>query len=145
MSDTKDFYKGLKGDDYIGMRSDCEEFLGDMQKSLYLSDLTIKEDYKRYLKNKLTENVKPAKREVNERTFLFTEEQLKKVLREGVENYLKESSLDDALRHGEVRIPTKTISKNGLPIGRKPNIKKKIINQIYKAIEDAGMRKSQIP
>ncbi len=45
ISSTNKFYKELngKGDDYIGMRSDVESFLSDMQRNLYLVNFTIKE------------------------------------------------------------------------------------------------------
>ena len=38
---TNKFYK------YIGMRSDCESFLSEMQRKLYLANFTIKEDKRR--------------------------------------------------------------------------------------------------
>lgn len=53
---TKTFYKSLKGDDYIGMRSDCEAFLSKMQRNLYLVRFTIKEDIKRRLKRSINES-----------------------------------------------------------------------------------------
>ena len=42
---TNQFYKKLenKGDEYIGMRSDCESFLSDMQRKLYLVNFTVNE------------------------------------------------------------------------------------------------------
>jgi hypothetical protein len=45
ISYTNSFYKELhkKGDDYIGMRSDVESFLSDMQRNLYLVNFTLKE------------------------------------------------------------------------------------------------------
>jgi flagellar biosynthesis chaperone FliJ len=46
---TNKFYKQLEnaGDKYIGMRSDCESFLSEMQRKLYLVNFTIKEDKRR--------------------------------------------------------------------------------------------------
>lgn len=38
------------GREYIGMRSDCESFISDMQRNLYLTDFTMKEDFKRNYK-----------------------------------------------------------------------------------------------
>ena len=57
---TNEFYHKLEnlGDKYIGMRSDCESFLSDMQRNLYLVNFTIKEDFKRNYKNKIHENMK---------------------------------------------------------------------------------------
>lgn len=47
IKDTTDFYKTLAGDDYIGMKSEVETFIGKMQKNLYLINFTIKEDRER--------------------------------------------------------------------------------------------------
>ena len=45
ISYTNSFYKELqkKGDEYIGMRSDVESFLSDMQRNLYLVNFTLNE------------------------------------------------------------------------------------------------------
>ncbi len=55
---TNEFYKKLqdKGDEYIGMRSDCESFLSDMQRKLYLVNFTMKEEMKRRIKNMVSES-----------------------------------------------------------------------------------------
>lgn len=55
---TNDFYKklGEKGDKYIGMRSDCESFLSDMQRQLYLVNFTLKEELKMRLRDKINES-----------------------------------------------------------------------------------------
>ena len=54
---TNTFYKKLesKGDKYIGMRSDCESFLSDMQRKLYLVNFTLKEELKKRLRDKINE------------------------------------------------------------------------------------------
>ena len=57
LDSANSFYKGLKGDDYIGMRSDCESFLSDMQRKLYLVGFTMKEDLKRRLRDKINESM----------------------------------------------------------------------------------------
>ena len=46
ISETNKFYNELqdKGDKYIGMRSDVESFLSDMQRNLYLVNFTLKEN-----------------------------------------------------------------------------------------------------
>ena len=56
---TNKFYKELEnmGDDYIGMRSDCESFLSDMQRKLYLVNFTLKEELKERLKTKINESM----------------------------------------------------------------------------------------
>ena len=58
LDETNVFYKSLEdeGDTYTGMRSDCESFLSDMQRNLYLVNFTMKEDLKRRLKDKLNES-----------------------------------------------------------------------------------------
>lgn len=55
---TNEFYKklGEKGDEYIGMRSDCESFLSDMQRKLYLVNFTLKEELKMRLRDKINES-----------------------------------------------------------------------------------------
>lgn len=53
---TKKFYKSINGDDYIGMRSDCESFLSKMQRNLYLVRFTIKEDIKRNILRQINES-----------------------------------------------------------------------------------------
>ncbi len=55
---TNTFYKSIEdeGDTYTGMRSDCESFLSDMQRNLYLVNFTMKEDLKRRLANRINES-----------------------------------------------------------------------------------------
>jgi len=57
IKDTNSFYTKLKkeGDKYIGMRSDTEAVLSDLQRQLYLVDFTIKESLKQRLRNKINE------------------------------------------------------------------------------------------
>lgn len=51
LDETNTFLKQIEkeGDAYIGMKSDCESFLSDMQRNLYLVNFTIKEDKTRKL------------------------------------------------------------------------------------------------
>ena len=58
IDNTNAFYKELqdKGDEYIGMRSDCESFLSDMQRKLYLVNFTMKEDMKRRIAEMVNES-----------------------------------------------------------------------------------------
>lgn len=62
ISKTTDFYKQLdgKGDEYIGMRSDCESFLSAMQKNLYLLRFTIKQAMKEEMKRRIKSNLREA-------------------------------------------------------------------------------------
>lgn len=56
LSATKGYYSHLKGlgDDYIGMRSDCEAYISEIQRSQYLLDFTLK----REMRNRLKESLK---------------------------------------------------------------------------------------
>lgn len=78
---TNEFYHKLEkfGDKYIGMRSDCESFLSDMQRNLYLVNFTLKEDFKRQYKKKINEQ-----RCVEENSFQMTCEEFKNVVNEAV-------------------------------------------------------------
>jgi hypothetical protein len=53
------FYKSIEdeGDTYTGMRSDCESFLSDMQRNLYLVNFTLKEELKNRLRAKINESM----------------------------------------------------------------------------------------
>ena len=59
IEDSKSFLKELEseGDDYIGMRSDCESFLSDMQRNLYLVNFTLKEEMMNRLKERINESM----------------------------------------------------------------------------------------
>ena len=59
IADAKSFLKELEseGDDYIGMRSDCESFLSDMQRNLYLVNFTLKEEIMNRLKERINESM----------------------------------------------------------------------------------------
>ena len=54
-NDVMSFYKGLEklGDDYVGMRSDCEAYLSEIQRQQYLLDFTLKEGLRRRLQRAL--------------------------------------------------------------------------------------------
>ena len=56
---TVKFYNKLKhkNDNYIGMRSDCESFLSEIQRLKYLVNFTLKESLARRMKNRLIEQV----------------------------------------------------------------------------------------
>ena len=59
LDETNSFYKKVKdmGDTYVGMASDCESFLSDMQRKLYLVNFTMKEDFKRDIRSMLSESM----------------------------------------------------------------------------------------
>lgn len=59
IADAKSFLKELEkmGDDYVGMKSDCESFISDMQRNLYLVNFTLKESMKERIKGILSEKM----------------------------------------------------------------------------------------
>lgn len=59
IADAKGFLKELEGmgDDYVGMKSDCESFISDMQRNLYLVNFTLKENLKKSILNTITEGM----------------------------------------------------------------------------------------
>jgi len=86
ISGTNSFYSKLKneGDKYIGMRSDTEAFLSDLQRQLYLVDFTIKESLKQRLRNKINENrvtISDGKD-----TYSMTENELRELVSEAINN-----------------------------------------------------------
>ena len=91
LDDTNVFYKKVKklGDDYIGMASDCESFLSDMQRNLYLVNFTVKEDLQRRLKNRINESRKEYIIESKYANYTLTESEFKNLLRSSVHNVLK--------------------------------------------------------
>ena len=52
LDQTNTFLKEVEkmGDTYIGMKSDCESFISDMQRFLYLTDFTVKESKRAVLR-----------------------------------------------------------------------------------------------
>ena len=83
---TNEFYSKLKneGDDYIGMRSDTEAVLSDLQRQLYLVDFTVKEGLKQRLRNKINENrliISNGKQE-----YSLTENELRELVSEAIHN-----------------------------------------------------------
>lgn len=95
LKDTNVFYKKVKklGDDYVGMASDCESFLSDMQRKLYLANFTLKEDLKRRLKNRINESRKEYVIESKNANYTLTESELKNLLRSSVQNVLKKKHI----------------------------------------------------
>ena len=59
ISSSQEFLKELEkmGDKYIGIKSECESFIGDMQRKLYLVNFTLKEELKSRLKTKINESM----------------------------------------------------------------------------------------
>lgn len=94
------FYKSIEdeGDTYTGMRSDCESFLSDMQRNLYLVNFTMKEDLKRRLSNKLNEGYR--KEENIKTTFHGTKPSTEKGLFKRINDLTKNGQLNTRVFNG---------------------------------------------
>lgn len=59
ISASQDFLKELDGmgNKYIGIKSECETFIGTMQRKLYLVNFTLKEELKRRLRSRINESM----------------------------------------------------------------------------------------
>ena len=103
ISGTNAFYAKLKneGDEYIGMRSDTEAVLSDLQRQLYLVDFTIKEGLKQRLRNKINENRVVISN--GKERYSMTENELREFVSEALKNVksrINEHSLNqEAARH----------------------------------------------
>lgn len=91
LDETNVFYKKVKklGDTYAGMASDCESFLSDMQRNLYLVNFTLKEDLKRRLRNKINESKKEYVIESRNAIYTLNESEFKNLLKNSIHNALK--------------------------------------------------------
>ena len=58
ISATQSFLKELEGmgEKYVGIKSECETFIGTMQRKLYLVNFTLKEELKKRLRDKVNES-----------------------------------------------------------------------------------------
>ena len=58
INDSKSFLSELEnmGKNYIGIKAECEAFIGKMQRNLYLVNFTLKEELRSRLKDKLNES-----------------------------------------------------------------------------------------
>lgn len=94
------FYKSIEdeGDTYTGMRSDCESFLSDMQRNLYLVNFTMKEDLKRRLASKLNEGYR--KEENIKTTFHGTKPSTEKGLFKRINDLTKNGQLNTRVFNG---------------------------------------------
>lgn len=93
--DTYNFYRKVKklGKNYIGMSSDCESFMSDMQRNLYLVNFTLKEDFKRNYK---------AKKLMESRTSV-PEKELGSIIQEAVHNVLSRQAINEGCHEAEVK------------------------------------------
>jgi hypothetical protein len=97
---TNSFYKSLEdeGDNYTGMRSDCESFLSEMQRNLYLVNFTMKEDLKRRLSNRINEGYR--KEENIKTTFHGTKPSTEKGLFKRINDLTKNGQLNTRVFNG---------------------------------------------
>lgn len=105
---TKEFYKKLQkeGDEYIGMRSDTEAVLSDLQRQLYLVDFTIKESLKQRLRNKINEGRVTISNGRDK--YSLTENELREFVSKAIRNVnkrrLSEATLDAQMALHELEL-----------------------------------------
>jgi len=105
---TKEFYKKLQkeGDEYIGMRSDTEAVLSDLQRQLYLVDFTIKESLKQRLRNKINEGRVTISN--GREKYSLTENELREFVSKAIRNVnkrrLSEATLDAQMALHELEL-----------------------------------------
>ena len=100
ISDSQSFLKELDkmGDKYIGIKSECESFIGVMQRKLYLVNFTMKEDLKRRLTNRINET---WKREENiKTTFHGTKPSTERGLFKRINDLTKNGQLNTRVFNG---------------------------------------------
>ena len=105
---TKEFYHKLQkeGDEYIGMRSDTEAVLSDLQRQLYLVDFTIKESLKERLRNKINEGRVTISN--GREKYSLTENELREFVSKAIRNVnkrrLSEATLDAQMALHELEL-----------------------------------------
>lgn len=114
ISSTNAFYSKLKneGDDYIGMRSDTEAVLSDLQRELYLVNFTIKEGLKQRLRDKINEGRVTITN--GKETYSLTENELREAVAfavEKVKNKMNESHLDKVAAKRELSFYLNSLSE----------------------------------
>ena len=101
INETNELYKKVKkmGEKYVGMASDCESFISDMQRNLYLVNFTIKEDFKRGYRNKvkMNENKKSDNNKIK-----LSEGELRDVINEAIHNVMSKN-INEACDEAEVK------------------------------------------
>lgn len=98
---TYKLYKKVKkmGDKYVGMASDCESFMSDMQRNLYLVNFTLKEDFKRNYKNKVRMNESKKHSNAN---IKLSEGEMYSIINEAIHNVIS-GKLNEACDEAEVK------------------------------------------
>jgi len=110
------FYSKLKkeGDNYIGMRSDTEAVLSDLQRQLYLVDFTIKESLKQRLRNQINEGRVTISN--GKESYSMTENELRELVTEAINNVKKkvnEATLDPVTARHELDLYLESLKDFG--------------------------------
>ena len=116
ISGVNSFYSKLKneGDKYIGMRSDTEAVLSDLQRQLYLVDFTIKENLKQRLRNQINENRVTISN--GREKYSMTENELRELVSEAVKNVgkkLNEEGLNQQQARHELDMYVQSLKEFG--------------------------------
>ena len=101
IASTKSFYAKLKkeGDEYIGMRSDTEAVLSDLQRQLYLVDFTVKESLKQRLRDKINENRVTITN--GRETYSLTENELREFVSKAINNVENKKNINEHALNAE--------------------------------------------
>ena len=99
---TKEFYHKLQkeGDEYIGMRSDTEAVLSDLQRQLYLVDFTIKESLKQRLRNKINEGRVTISN--GREKYSLTENELREFVSKAIRNVNNRRKINEHIFNKEI-------------------------------------------
>jgi hypothetical protein len=94
ISSSQAFLKELEGmgDKYIGVKSECETFIGTMQRNLYLVNFTLKEELKKRLADRINEGYR--KEENIKTTFHGTKPSTEKGLLKRINDITKNGQLN---------------------------------------------------
>ena len=100
ISSSKSFLNELDnmGENYVGIKSECETFIGEMQRKLYLVNITMKEDLKRRLSNSINEGYR--KEENIKTTFHGTKPSTEKGLFKRINDLTKNGQLNTRVFNG---------------------------------------------
>lgn len=100
ISSSKSFLTELDemGENYVGIKSECETFIGEMQRKLYLVNFTMKEDLKRRLSNRINEGYR--KEENIKTTFHGTKPSTEKGLFKRINDLTKNGQLNTRVFNG---------------------------------------------
>lgn len=85
LSDTKVFYATTRGKDLIGVRSEIETFIGDLNQFIYLLNFCIKEDLKRRIQSQINES---KLKKTNNKKIRLSEAALRTVIMQAILNVL---------------------------------------------------------